>query len=259
MCGGAYFARDMGIADVHMVATNGYRSTGKWKYLSLAGGTQGKTTLKPLPGFRTVFGNSGGLWEEEETCTAATTAAAAGMRLNELVFANGPLMSASPWSYVSVSMESSAFPPGSCPDPRCGPIVPLATFGADLLADVRQRIIRHPQAPLGIGEGDLPPAGVMPHAWAVIRSSFGVGRVLLFSPHPEMTHSPPASLDDRASDLTWMMVSAVQWAKPTLQSDPERVTRREDQLEHGLSLESMQGPEPPAPSMSLMMRNCGRR
>ena len=69
ICGGAYFARDIGIVAVDIVPTNQY-STG---HCAAIGGINGRVDLEPLSGFTETFGAE---WHAEDS----------------LMFSMGPMM-----------------------------------------------------------------------------------------------------------------------------------------------------------------------
>ena len=63
-----------------------------------------------------------------------------------------------------------------------------------------------PQVP----ESAWPTSGIMPGAWAICRSTFGEGALILFAPHPELTAGRPGK-----PQPGMLIVSAVRAVAPT--------------------------------------------
>eukprot|EP00658_Telonema_sp_P-2_P078251 TRINITY_DN7289_c0_g1_i1.p1 TRINITY_DN7289_c0_g1~~TRINITY_DN7289_c0_g1_i1.p1 ORF type:complete len:485 (-),score=78.53 TRINITY_DN7289_c0_g1_i1:528-1982(-) len=80
-----------------------------------------------------------------------------------------------------------------------------------------------------VPEDKKPPVGLMPSTWAIVRSTFGMGKVIAMSPHPEFTEGKFE-----------MLGSSIRWVRPAedtpLMLGPEAVTPNSAQLAHASAL-----------------------
>jgi hypothetical protein len=201
VCGGTYFATDLGIANISVKGTNINNPYDIW--------AQGKSTFEPLEGFEEVCMNYGG--DKRENISAVLS--------RGLFFRLGPLMHAVPsgtthgGSYYTQD-DSKHF----------GNIIPLAVFTCDLVEEQIQNISSWESQLLGMGITELPEVGkikpgqmwnpgkvgVMPGSWAIVTTTYGEGKVVLFSPHPELTDS-----NCDGGDKHWMLSAATFWSSAT--------------------------------------------
>jgi len=208
VCGGAYFGHAMGLAKIHVSGTN-FDTKLLSHYVANA-------YLTPLDGFTETL-NYGREWSDELDYVSLQGGPMMGPsapheifddRCGEVhpiaLFANDILADYRTDVEMLEARYSQQNANWACLHCEQQNLDSSDTCIACGLEKPLFRTASHRAVYFRVPEDSKPPVGLMPGTWAATRSTFGQGKVVLISPHPELT-----------GGKEYMQVSAVLWARPS--------------------------------------------